>query len=51
MKYEVKLMYMYSYTTEVEAEDKEQAISIASDEDIEEAFESFYDAEAIELNE
>ena len=52
MKYEVKLIYLYSDTIEVEADNKEQAIEIAQqDDDIDEVFDCYYDADVTELNE
>lgn len=49
MKYQVKLIYKYSDTIEVEADSEEEAIEKAqSSPDIEETYESYYYAEATE---
>ena len=50
MRYEVKLMYIYSDTIEVEAESKQEAIDIAQKNDIEETFDCYYDVYVTELN-
>ena len=50
MRYEVKLMYIYSDTIEVEAESKQEAIDIAKKDDREETFDCYYDAYVTELN-
>jgi hypothetical protein len=50
-KYEVKLMYIYSDTLEVWALSEKDAIETAQkDGNIEETYESYYDADAIKLN-
>jgi len=50
MKYQVKLIYKYSDTIEVEADSEEEAIEKAqSSPDIEETYESYYHAEATRL--
>ncbi len=50
MKYKVKLIFLYTDTVEVEADNKKDAVDKATD-NCEEQYECFYDAEVSEIQE